>query len=134
MLELRLQCVCYVGEVRLVKASGSSDGTRRPAAARRAAAESSEVCLRCGSERCPGVADHVRAGGGCTAAYAAGDLARTRCYVCGALGHPCCSDVPTTSWRCPLCAVSLPARRPRSACSVALGLVLWSFPNCMRIP
>eukprot|EP00208_Stichococcus_sp_RCC1054_P000641 CAMPEP_0206147334 /NCGR_PEP_ID=MMETSP1473-20131121/33139_1 /ASSEMBLY_ACC=CAM_ASM_001109 /TAXON_ID=1461547 /ORGANISM="Stichococcus sp, Strain RCC1054" /LENGTH=644 /DNA_ID=CAMNT_0053544227 /DNA_START=61 /DNA_END=1991 /DNA_ORIENTATION=- len=65
----------------------------------RVASESSEVCLRCGSVRCPGVVDHVRAAGGCTGRYSKSDLARTRCYICGHLGHPCCEDVPTTSWR-----------------------------------
>lgn len=114
------------GRVPPANASGSSDGARRPAGVRRAAAETSEVCLRCGSGRCPGVADHVRAGGGCTAAYAAGDLARTRCYVCGALGHPCCSDVPTTSWRCPPYAVTHP-------CALPAGCMLSGNGSCTQV-
>ena len=57
------------------------------------------MCLRCGSSRCRGVEDHVRADGGCTAKYSKQDLAAALCYVCGRRGHLCCKRQPAASYR-----------------------------------
>lgn len=59
----------------------------------------SAVCLRCGSASCRGVADWVRAEGGCMGRYSAADLALVVCFVCGRRGHLCCTSTPSTSYR-----------------------------------
>lgn len=82
----------------------------------RVADDNSGVCLRCGSAACPGVADHVRARGGCVGQYSAADLSMVRCFVCCRLGHLCCQDAPTTFWR-PTCHNCGDAGHVGSECS-----------------
>jgi hypothetical protein len=64
-------------------------------------------CLRCGRAQCPcaGRRDHVRAEGGCAFGYRASDLAKVRCFVCGAAGHLSCAAAegpapPPSCWNC----------------------------------
>uniref|UniRef100_A0A7S3R9X1 CCHC-type domain-containing protein n=1 Tax=Dunaliella tertiolecta TaxID=3047 RepID=A0A7S3R9X1_DUNTE len=54
------------------------------------------VCNRCGLDtcECAGKGDYLRYEGGCNQAYHSSDLIHCRCYVCGRMGHLCCTKPP----------------------------------------
>ncbi|KIZ02016.1 hypothetical protein MNEG_5940 [Monoraphidium neglectum] len=61
-----------------------------------ASSGASLACARCGRDgcACQGLADFVRFDGLCSGDYHPDDVARTRCFVCGGLGHLSCKPTP----------------------------------------
>jgi hypothetical protein len=53
-------------------------------------------CLRCGRDgcACQGVGDFSRFDGDCSGDYHPDDVAASRCFVCGGLGHLSCQPTP----------------------------------------